>query len=127
MSFLARIGGELQRFVAARLQIEGQLERRADLTVCKVDLEQRGGIVMTSRLIWHVVGLAVASAVCYGVYLAWGQFPTWARGTDFNDLRIIAVFVLLVIALSVGEAIWSRLPKRPTDGLGGTKDQNSDN
>ncbi len=81
---------------------------------------------MTSRLIWHVVGLAAAGAICYGVYLAWGQFPAWAKGTDFNDLRIIAVFVILVVALSVGEAIWSRLPKRPTEGLGSNKTQNSD-
>ncbi len=81
---------------------------------------------MTSRWIWHFVGLAVAGAICYGAYLAWGQFPTWAKGTDFNDLRIIAVFVLLVVALSVGEAIWSRLPKRPTEGIGNSHDQNSD-
>jgi len=76
---------------------------------------------MLVRLIWHVVGLAVAGSICYGAYLVWGQFPTWAKGTDFNDLRIVAVFLLFVISLSLAEAIWSRLPKRPKDGVAGGK------
>lgn len=76
---------------------------------------------MLSRLIWHVVGLAVAAGVSYGVYVAWGQFPAWAKGTDFNDLRIVAVLLFFVVALSFAEAIWSRLPKRPKDGFGGGK------
>lgn len=74
---------------------------------------------MLSRLIWHVLGLAAAAGISYGVYLAWGQFPAWAKGTDFNDLRIVTILLLFVGALSVAEAIWSRLPKRPKDGFGG--------
>ncbi|WOF72573.1 hypothetical protein QMT40_000191 [Parvibaculaceae bacterium PLY_AMNH_Bact1] len=76
---------------------------------------------MVYRLIWHVAGLAIATGVCYGVYFAWGQFPAWTKGTDFNDLRIVAVFLLFVIALSVAQSIWSRLPKRPRDGIAGGK------
>jgi len=76
---------------------------------------------MLVRLIWHVVGLVVAASICYGVYFAWGQFPAWAKGTDFNDLRIVAVFLLFVFALSLAEAIWSRLPSRPKDGITGRK------
>lgn len=75
--------------------------------------------MMLIRLIWHVIGLAVAAGISYGVYFAWGQFPAWAKGTDFNDLRVVAVLLIFVIALSLAEAIWSRLPSRPKDGIAG--------
>ncbi len=76
---------------------------------------------MAYRLIWHVTGLAVAAGICYGTYYAWGQFPTWAKGTDFNDLKILSALLLFVAALSLAEAVWSRLPKRPRDGVAGGK------
>ena len=76
---------------------------------------------MLVRVIWHVIGLAMAAGICYGVYFAWGQFPAWAKGTDFNDLRIVAVLLIFVVALSLAEAVWSRLPSRPKDGIAGRK------
>ncbi len=76
---------------------------------------------MLARVLWHLAGLVAAGGLCYGVYVVWGLLPAWTKGTNFNDLRIIAALLIFVIALSLGEAIWARLPKRPKNGIGGGK------
>ncbi len=81
---------------------------------------------MLSKLIWHVLGLASAGGILYGAYIAWGQLPAWLKGTDFNDLRIVLALVICVAGLSLGEAVWSRLPKRPKEGISGGKASSTD-
>jgi hypothetical protein len=81
---------------------------------------------MLSKFIWHLLGLAFAGGIIYSTYIGWGQLPAWLKGTEFNDLRIVLALIIGVVGLSFGEAVWSRLPKRPKDGISGGKSTPSD-
>ena len=76
---------------------------------------------MLIKFIWHLIGLGAAGGISLGTYLAYGQLPAWLKGTEFNDLRMVLALILFMVALSLGEAIWSRLPKRPKEGINGGK------
>jgi hypothetical protein len=76
---------------------------------------------MLTKLIWHLIGLGAAGGISYGTYIAYGQLPAWLKGTEFNDLKMVLALILFMVALSLGEAVWSRLPKRPKEGINGGK------
>lgn len=65
---------------------------------------------MIGKLVRRAFGLLVAAGFCYGAYLVWENIPAWTKGTYFNDLRIVLALVALFVILSLGEAVWSRLP-----------------
>ena len=55
----------------------------------------------------HVIGLALAGAILYGLYLAWGESRGWLRGTWFTEMRHLVAAVAVAAALWLGEKIWS--------------------